>query len=238
MAEVRLTDIVAGYGDWPVLDGLELTAESGATVGVVGPNGAGKTTLLNTIAGRLAPTQGDVVVDGRSWRRMPVYARVRAGMSYVPEHRGLAGELTVDETLTVATTSAAGREFVARAYELFPNLDKRRSIAVHNLSGGEQQMLAIARALALIPKVLLLDEPTLGLAPKMVDIVRRFLDEATAAGATVILAEQNLRFVARVADEVLLLAHGRLQRVDPSRFSSLEEFFGAESIASNVPESA
>jgi branched-chain amino acid transport system ATP-binding protein len=230
MADVRLQAISAGYGDWPVLDGLDLHVETGRVAAIVGPNGAGKTTLLNTMAGRLAPLTGEFAVDGRSWLGLPVYRRVRDGLAYVPEHRGIPGELTVAEILDVASTTDAGRAFVLRAYELFGNLATRRDVQAQNLSGGEQQMLAIARALALRPKLLLLDEPTLGLAPKMVEIVREFLDEAKSAGVTVILAEQNLRFVARVADDVLLLAQGRLQRIDPARVSSLDEFFGIESV--------
>jgi branched-chain amino acid transport system ATP-binding protein len=161
-----------------VLDGLSLEAEAGAIAGVVGPNGAGKTTLLNTVAGRIEPMAGTIAVGGRSWLGLPVHARVRDGLAYVPEHRGLAGRLTVAETFRVVADSPAAEQVVARTYELFPNLADRRDVESHNLSGGEQQMLAIARALTLRPRVLLLDEPTLGLAPMMVDFVRRFVAEA------------------------------------------------------------
>ena len=213
-ATLAAHDIVAGYGGAPVLQGVSVQAAAGTITAVLGANGAGKTTLLRTIGGVVRPTRGRVLLDGVNLARRHPEDVARAGVAHVPEGQGVITELTVEENLRLgallqphASRSAA----LADAYQRFPVLADRRRRAAGTLSGGERQILVIARALMAAPKVLLLDEPSLGLAPKIVaqvmDLIRGLRDEA---GLTVLLVEQNARSALGIADKGIVLNLGKV----------------------------
>jgi branched-chain amino acid transport system ATP-binding protein len=212
-ALLEVADLTTSYGPVRALDGVSLTAEPGRITAVLGANGAGKTTLLRTISGLVRCSGGKVVLGGEDVTRAPVETMVTRGMAHVPEGRGVIAELTVDENLRVGTLFR-GRTPKAefdRVYELFPRLVERRNQPAHVLSGGERQMLVIGRALLARPRLLLLDEPSLGLAPRIVaqifGLVRRLVD---AEGLAVLLVEQNARSALSVADVGVVLNLGRL----------------------------
>ncbi|TMR38661.1 ABC transporter ATP-binding protein [Actinomadura geliboluensis] len=201
------------YGTVKALRGVSLQVLAGELLAVVGPNGAGKSTLLMTIAGGLRPRSGSVRFDGRDITRTAAEDVARAGLSLVPEGRHIFGRLTVEENLRVVPlgTRARRRQQLDKVYELFPVLgEKRRRIAGH-LSGGQQQQLAIARALMGAPRLLLLDEPSLGLAPALVDTVFETVDGLRRSGTTVVLVEQRLHQSLRIADRAYVLNGGRLR---------------------------
>ncbi|GAA1611666.1 ABC transporter ATP-binding protein [Catellatospora bangladeshensis] len=214
-AILRVSGLTAGYGAAPVLQDIELTVRTGTIAAVLGANGAGKTTLLRTLSGLVRPSAGDIVFDGRPLRDVPVEQLVRRGMAHVPEGRGVVAELTVDENLRLGGLWRRDRADAARAlaevYELFEPLAQRRRHAGHQLSGGERQMLALGRALVARPKLLLLDEPSLGLAPRVIaqimGLLRQLRDQT---GLTVLLVEQNVRSALSVADEAVVMSLGRI----------------------------
>jgi branched-chain amino acid transport system ATP-binding protein len=208
-------EIVAGYGGVPVLDGVSVSARTGTITAVLGANGAGKTTLLRAITGFVRPRHGRVLVDGTDLTRRPPEAVARAGVAHVPEGQGVITELTVEENLRLGALSRrdrAGRaEALADAYRRFPVLAERRRRPAGTLSGGERQILVISRALMAAPRVLLLDEPSLGLAPRMVaqvmELIRQLRDDV---GLTVLLVEQNARSALGIADQGLVLNLGKV----------------------------
>ena len=212
---LAVEDIVAGYGGVPVLDGVSVTARPGTITAVLGANGAGKTTLLRTISGLVRPRRGKVLVGGTDLARRRPEDIARAGVAHVPEGQGVITELTVEENLRVGAlaTRDRGRRAAALndAYRRFPVLAERKRRAAATLSGGERQILVIARALMSAPRVLLLDEPSLGLAPRVVaqvmDLIRQLRDEA---GLTVLLVEQNARSALGIADTGLVLNLGKV----------------------------
>ena len=215
-ARLRVRGLTAGYGRVAVLHDVSLEVEPGELLGVAGANGAGKTTLLGAVAGSLARASGSVALDEERLDRMPAYKRVSRGLALVPEGRQIMGSISVQANLDV-TVMARGRLRVDAAHRarreevlaLFPRLRERLGVPGSVLSGGEQQMLAIARALMTSPKVLLLDEPTQGLAPVVVAAVTEAL-AALKGAMTIVLVEQNRRVLEALADRTLELRLGRL----------------------------
>ncbi len=220
--EVRRLDV--SYAGNRALELGALSVAPGEVVGVVGANGAGKSTLVNGIAGwsRGSPrVAGEVVVEGTRVDAWPTHRRVRAGLVLVPEGRVAFGRMSVDDNLSAAFAApqAPGRRVYSREeiYELFPRLKERRSHLGSQLSGGERQMLGIGRALMLGPRVLLLDEPSIGLAPKMVSQVLETLRTLARTGLAVLVVEQNVRAAMEVVDRLLLLERGRKVLEGPAR---------------------
>ncbi|MBL6279174.1 ABC transporter ATP-binding protein [Micromonospora fiedleri] len=213
--------LASGYGPVPVLHGVDLQVPAGTITAVIGANGAGKTTLLRTLSGMLRPSAGRILFDGQDLRGTPVEQLVRRGVAHVPEGRGVIGELTVAENLRLGALWRRDRRDAARAldevYQLFEPLARRRRHLGHQLSGGERQMLALGRALVARPRLLLLDEPSLGLAPRVVAqtmaLLRRLRDDT---GLTVLLVEQNVRSALAVADQGIVMSLGRVVLAAPA----------------------
>jgi branched-chain amino acid transport system ATP-binding protein len=212
MSLLTLTDVWVHYGRVAAVQGLDLHVEEGEFVGLVGNNGAGKTTTLATITGVLKPTSGTVELDGKRIAGRAPDEVLRRGIALVPENRRIFGRLTVNENLQIGTSGrkdrAEARRDIAGMLERFPVLGRYADSAGSNLSGGEQQQLAIARALLARPKLLLLDEPTLGLAPLIVDQIFELLTEINRDGTTVLLVEQNAVRTVDVADRVYIMRTG------------------------------
>jgi branched-chain amino acid transport system ATP-binding protein len=217
---LRVRDLHAGYRNGEVLHGVDLDVESGRTLGVLGRNGAGKTTLLNTVMGLVRPTRGSVNLDGRDLARSRPDQIARAGIALVPQGRRIWPTVTVREHLILAGRRRAGSPWpVGRVNDLFPVLAERRNQLAGHLSGGEQQMLAIARALVTGPRVVLLDEPSEGLAPAIVDQIGHIIDAITRSGVAVILVEHDLHLVFGAADTIAVLARGTVaHRADTPAF--------------------
>jgi len=202
------------YGAVEAVRGLSLEVEAGQIVGLIGPNGAGKSSTLHAIMGSAPIAGGDVLLDGRSLLKRRPEDVARGGIALVPEGRRIFGELTIEENLRLGLAGrrkGSNGNGVARAYELFPALRESRSRQAGALSGGQQQQLAIGRALAADPAVLLLDEPSLGLAPKVVDVVFEALAQIREAGLAVLLVEQRAQRTVALADRSYVLANGELR---------------------------
>ncbi|WP_439657735.1 ABC transporter ATP-binding protein [Lentzea sp. HUAS TT2] len=208
---LQLESVDAGYGDFQALFGVDLTVAEGELLALVGANGAGKTTLLRTIAGELSPVRGSVSFAGSDVTALPDVRRARLGIGLVPEGRRLFGSLTVEENLLVgAATGRPGPWNLATVYDLMPLVADRRDRGAARLSGGEQQAVAIARALMGNPRLLLLDEVSLGLAPVIVDRLYTSLPDIRATGVTVVLVEQDLTRTFEVADRIACVLEGRI----------------------------
>jgi branched-chain amino acid transport system ATP-binding protein len=208
MLEVR--EIHTYYGDSHVLQGVSLKVEKGQVVGLLGRNGMGKTTLIHSIIGFTPLRQGQVLFKGHEINAWPSNRIVSLGLGLVPQGRRVFPSLTVFENLMVANKRNGGPWTVERVMELFPRLRERRDHRSGKLSGGEQQMLAIARALMTNPELLLMDEPTEGLAPLLVREVGRVIENLKSQGLSILLVEQNLPLALRVSDEVHVLSRGRI----------------------------
>ncbi len=213
-ASLAVADVVAGYGSAPVLNGVSVTARPGTITAVLGANGAGKTTLLRTISGFVRTRSGQVKLDDVSLTRLAPDRIARAGVAHVPEGQGVITELTIEENLKLGLLLRRRADRAAAlddAYRRFAVLSDRRRRLAGTLSGGERQILVIARALLAAPRVLLLDEPSLGLAPKVVaqvmDLIRQLREEAEL---TVLLVEQNARSALSIADRGLVLSLGKV----------------------------
>ena len=212
---LELKSVTAGYGAFTALWGVDLRVHAGEAVAVVGPNGAGKTTLMRVISGMLPLGAGDLRFDGRSLAGERAHQIVAHGIAHVPEGRRIFPALTVADNLKMGgflpSARAHYRESLERVYALFPVLAERRAQRAGSMSGGEQQMLAIGRALMSRPKIILLDEPSMGLAPVMVlrlfDLIRR----VRAEGYTILVVEQNVRQVLKLVDRAYLLEVGRIR---------------------------
>src|SRR5690349_14133082 len=214
-ATLSLGDVSAGYGSFEALFDVSLEVRLGEAVGVIGPNGAGKTTLMRVISGLLPARAGHIEFEGQPLAQLPAHRIIAAGIAHVPENRRLFPRLSVEENLRIgAFIPTARRHFAERlawVYDLFPRLKERRHQLAGTMSGGEQQMCAIGRALMSKPKMLLMDEPSAGLAPLVVeqvfDLVRRIREE----GLTVLIVEQNVQQVLDVVDRAYLLEVGAIK---------------------------
>jgi len=214
MSLLTLEAVDVAYGDLPALRGVSLSVEEGETLSVVGANGAGKTTMLRTVSGLLRPRAGRIVFDGARLDRLPSHAIVARGVVHVPEGRKIFPSLTVTENLELGSYLPAARErrpeSLRRVLSLFPRLAERRRQVAGTMSGGEQQMLAIGRALMARPRVLMLDEPSLGLAPIVVQEIFRIIGEINRLGTTVLLVEQNTRQALALSRRGYVLENGRI----------------------------
>lgn len=214
---LRIRNLEAGYGQLRVLQGVSLHVKPGEIVTIIGANGAGKSTLLNSVAGLLRAQGGEVLLQGKDIRRMPAQEIVRLGCALVPEGRQLFATMTVEENLTLASYAWPGgapRADVAaekeKVFEMFPVLEERSNQLAGTLSGGEQQMLAIGRALLSRPTLVLLDEPSIGLAPIIVQEIFRSISALREAGRTILLVEQNARAALRIADRGYVMETGQI----------------------------
>lgn len=214
---LKVQDLNAGYGQANVLESVSIEVQPGEIIAVVGANGAGKTTLLSAICGLIRPTAGTIEFNGRNITRVPAHKLPAAGIALVPEGGRLFPFMTVEENLEMGGfTKRGSHDFAQRmdeVMELFPILRERRQQFTGKLSGGERQMCAIARAVMSEPKLLMLDEPSVGLSPKMVAEVFRLVEElARSRGLTVVLVEQNVQEALAVSDRAYVLDHGRIVR--------------------------
>jgi len=213
---LELTGIDAGYGRLPVLHGVDLAVPEGATVALLGPNGAGKSTLLGAAVGTVAVTAGQVRLDGVGVTRLGPTERARRGLVLVPEGRGIFPGLSVADNLALGAAAAQGHSRAwrarqtARVLELFPRLGERARQRAGSLSGGEQQMLAMSRAFLGAPRVLLLDEISMGLAPQVVEQLYAAVGELRTERTSILLVEQYLTYALRLADVCYLLSKGRV----------------------------
>ncbi|MSQ49291.1 MAG: ABC transporter ATP-binding protein [Betaproteobacteria bacterium] len=212
---LALTDVCAGYGTFQALFGVSLEVRAGESVAVIGPNGAGKTTLLRAISKLINLGAGEVTMQGRSLKHVAPHEVIANGIAQVPENRRLFPRLTVEENLRMGSFLLSARKKHQQqrdhVFDLFPRLKERRAQLAGTLSGGEQQMCAIGRALMSRPKLLLLDEPSAGLAPVIVQSIMQMVKKICAEGTTVLIVEQNIRQVLKVVDRAYLLETGRIK---------------------------
>jgi len=211
---LQVSNLNAWYGESHVLHGVDMVVREGETITILGRNGVGKTTTLRTIMGIIRERRGEIRFADKDMLSVPLHRTAHAGLGFVPEERGIFSTLTVEENLLLPPVVAdGGRERAMpldEIYALFPNLHERLSSPGTKLSGGEQQMLAIARILRTGVKLLILDEPTEGLAPVIVQRIGEVLKTLKARGMTVLMVEQNFRFASRVADRFYLMDHGKM----------------------------
>ncbi|WP_193142768.1 MULTISPECIES: ABC transporter ATP-binding protein [unclassified Meridianimarinicoccus] len=208
--ELRITDLHAFYGEGHALHGIDLTVHQGELVTLLGRNGSGRTTTLRSVVGLIGHRTGSIVLKGEEVINSQPHTIARLGVGYCPEERGIFSSLNVEENLMLPPAIAPGGMSVEELYEMFPNLAERRKSMGTRLSGGEQQMLAMARILRTGATLLLLDEITEGLAPVIVDKLAEILIELKKRGYTVVLVEQNFRFAAPLADRHFIMDHGHI----------------------------
>lgn len=227
MALLEIRDVSSGYGEVQILWGVDLALEAGRLTSLVGANGAGKTTMLRTVMGLLRPWQGAIYFDGQDISKLPAHAKAEMGVVLVPEGRQLFTDMTVEENLEMGASPRRAKERMSRnlerAYEMFPRLKERRHQQAGTLSGGEQQMLAVARGIMSEPKVLMLDELSLGLAPVLVLGLFQTLKRLKQAGLTMLLVEQNVQMALAVSDYAYVLAQGQVSLQGPSRELAQDE---------------
>ena len=213
MSMLSIKGLRSGYGKIEVLHDVALEVAQGQIVTLIGANGAGKTTLLKTISGLLRPSAGSITFEGKSIVRRPPHKIVQLGISHVPEGRAILKRMTVIDNLRMGAYVRNDKDIdrdIEAAFERFPVLSERRHQIAATLSGGEQQMLAIGRALVAGPRLLLLDEPSLGLAPKFITLIFQTLRELKTEGKTILLVEQNARKALQVADHAYVMERGRI----------------------------
>jgi branched-chain amino acid transport system ATP-binding protein len=212
-ALLSVESLVAGYEPGlPIVNGASVHAAQGEIVALLGPNGAGKSTLIKAVAGLVPLAAGRVLLDGKDLTYMPAHLRIREGLAFAPQTENIFASMSVDDNLRLAAglmPYARRAERVAAMYAVFPDLARQRALLAGRLSGGQRQMLAIARALLVEPKALMLDEPSAGLSPKLVEVVFAKLAEIRASGVTIVLVEQNTRAALALADRAYVLVQGR-----------------------------
>jgi branched-chain amino acid transport system ATP-binding protein len=220
MALLEVEKLNVHYGDVHVIHDLSLSVGEGEIVTLIGSNGAGKTTTVNALSGVLRPRSGEIRYQGRRLNGVPAHVRVAQGLVQVPEGRMLFSQLTVRENLRMGSYSRTVRsqavERMERVFALFPRLEERQGQAAGTLSGGEQQMLAIGRGLMAVPKLLILDEPSIGLAPMMVTEMFRVIGEINRGGVAILLIEQNAVLSLQLAQRGFVLEHGHLTHGGPA----------------------
>ena len=209
-ALLEVQGLNAWYGESHILHGVDMRVGEGETITILGRNGVGKTTTLRTITGIVRARKGRISFAGSDMMQVPLHKTAHRGIGFVPEERGIFSTLTVSENLLLPPVVAEGGMTLDEIYELFPNLYERRGSPGTKLSGGEQQMLAIARILRTGVRLLILDEPTEGLAPVIVQRIGEVLKTLKARGMTILLVEQNFRFASRIADRFYLMDHGQM----------------------------
>ena len=211
---LEIKDLFVSYGMMEVLHGISLNVQTGELVSVIGPNGAGKTTLIKTIMGLVQPKSGAVLYDGQDISHIPAHKRAEMGIGYVPEGRHVFGRLTVEENLAIGAYSSKDKEKLKKniemVYDIFPRLGERREQLARTMSGGEQQMLAMGRALMSKPKIILMDEPSMGLSPIFVNEIFDIIKEVSESGTTVLLVEQNAKKALSIADRAYVLETGSI----------------------------
>jgi branched-chain amino acid transport system ATP-binding protein len=224
---LELRHVSAGYGETVVLENVDFALAAGENVSIIGRNGVGKTTLLATVMGHTRLHKGDVLLGGKSIAKIPIYARALAGLGYVPQEREIFPSLSVAENLDIG--ARPGHWTLARVFELFPNLQARLRNMGNQLSGGEQQMLSIARALLTNPTVLLMDEPSEGLAPVIVEALTAAMLRLRESGLAIVLVEQNSRIALGFSERSVVMDKGRIVydgasavlRDDPEKLAQL-----------------
>lgn len=221
MAFLEIRNLSSGYGEVQILWDVSLELERGKVTALVGSNGVGKTTLLRTVVGLLKPWQGSITFDGREVTRMSPHAKAAQGVVMVPEGRQLFTEMTVYENLEMGGFARRAQVYfqqnLEKVYDLFPRLQERADQKAGTLSGGEQQMLAVARGLMAQPEILMFDELSLGLAPFLVLNIFEVLQRLKSEGLTMLLVEQNVQMALAISDYTYVLAHGRIELEGPSR---------------------
>lgn len=227
MAILEIRNVAAGYGEVQILWGAELSLEPGQLTSLVGANGAGKTTMLRTVMGLLRPWEGTVTFNGQDVSGLPAHAKAAMGLVLVPEGRQLFTDMTVAENLEMGATPGRARERMSynleRAFTMFPRLKERREQKAGTLSGGEQQMLAVARGIMADPVVLMIDELSLGLAPVLVVDLFQSLMRLKDEGLTMLLVEQNVQMALAVSNYAYVLSQGKVELEGPSRVLARDE---------------
>jgi branched-chain amino acid transport system ATP-binding protein len=228
---LRVSDLHAYYGESHILHGVDLTVSQGEVVTLLGRNGAGRTTTLRAMLGLLSKRSGSVKINGQEAIGLPAHKIAHLGVSYCPEERGIYASLSAEENLLLPPIIAAGGMSIEEIYDMFPNLKERRDTQGTRLSGGEQQMLAVARTLRTGAKLLLLDEISEGLAPIIVQELARTIRALRSRGYTIVMVEQNFRFAAPLADRFYIMERGKIvlsfaASEIQSRMSTLHEYLG------------
>lgn len=207
---LAVSGLTAQIGRIPVLRGVTLKVEAGETVALLGRNGVGKTSTLRAILGHLRRTGGSVSYNGKDLSSLPAHQLASLGLGYVPQGRGIFPLLTVEENLCLGLTRSPSKDILEEIYHRFPRLEERKSQAAGTLSGGEQQMLALARCLIMEPTLIMLDEPTEGIMPKLVSQIRKEIADIARRGIAVLLVEQNVRTAMKLASRIYLMERGQV----------------------------